>query len=63
MEVLKQPAMREHNTKTKSYVWVKDSAGNEFLCPADALKDPKESTKEELESCIDVESLKPYVDL
>lgn len=55
--------MREHNTKTKSYVWVKDSAGNEFLCPADALKDPKESTKEELESCIDVESLKPYVDL
>ncbi len=53
--------MREDEGKT--YVWVRDSAGNEFLCPMDALHDPKDATKEELESCIDVESLKPYIEL
>ena len=35
------------------YVRVKDGAGNLFLCPIDALKDPKEATKEELENCVD----------
>ena len=36
-----------------NYVWVKDRAGNEFLCPADSLKDPKDATKEELANCVD----------
>jgi hypothetical protein len=35
------------------YVRVKDGAGNTFLCPIDALKDPKEATEEELENCVD----------
>jgi len=40
--------------KQKSvYVCVKDGAGNLFLCPIDALKDPKEATEEELENCVD----------
>lgn len=35
------------------YVRVKDGSGNLFLCPIDALKDPKEATEEELENCVD----------
>jgi hypothetical protein len=35
------------------YVRVKDGAGNLFLCPIDALKDPKKATQEELENCVD----------
>ena len=52
------------NTKDsrKNYVWVKDAAGNEFLCPVDALKKPEEATKAELKDCIDVEALKPYLE-
>jgi hypothetical protein len=50
------------NERSKNYVWVKDAAGNEFLCPADALKRPEEVTKAELKDCIDVEALKPYME-
>lgn len=40
--------------KPKSvYVRVKDGAGNLFLCPIDALKNPNEATEEELENCVD----------
>ena len=35
------------------YVRVKDGAGNQFLCPIDALKDVREATVEELENCVD----------
>ena len=35
------------------FVWVKDKAGNEFVCPLDALKDPKKASSEELKNCID----------
>ena len=35
------------------YVRVKDGAGNQFLCPIDALKDVREATGEELENCVD----------
>ena len=35
------------------YVRVRDGSGNLFLCPVDALKDPKDATEEELESCVD----------
>ena len=34
-------------------VRVKDRAGNEFFCPLEALKDPKELDSEILESCVD----------
>jgi|WetSurSiteA1Bulk_404760.scaffolds.fasta_scaffold50874_3 hypothetical protein len=35
------------------YVRVKDGAGNQFLCPIDALKEVREATGEELENCVD----------
>lgn len=53
-------ANTKHNSK--NYVWVKDSAGNEFLCPVDALKKSEEATEAELKDCIDVEALKPYLE-
>jgi hypothetical protein len=39
----------------KKDVWVrvKDTAGNEFICPLDALKERKTATEEELENCLD----------
>jgi hypothetical protein len=35
------------------YVRVKDMAGNEFLCPIDALKDTKDVSEEEMELCVE----------
>lgn len=41
-------------TKTSwNFVWVKDRAGNEFICNIGDLKDPKKASPEELEGCID----------
>lgn len=39
----------------KKDVWVrvKDDAGNEFICPLNALKDRKSATYMELENCVD----------
>jgi len=39
--------------KKKVYVRVKDGAGNQFLCPIDALKDIKKATDQDLENCVD----------
>ena len=41
--------------KEKKDVWVrvKDDAGNEFICPLNALKDRKSATDEELDNCVD----------
>ena len=41
--------------KEKKDVWVrvKDNAGNEFICPLDALKDRQSATEEELDHCVD----------
>ncbi|MFO7739944.1 MAG: hypothetical protein R6V46_15810 [Desulfatiglandaceae bacterium] len=39
--------------RDRLYVRVKDGAGNAFLCPIDALKDPKEATEDEIENCVD----------
>ena len=40
-------------TKRTQFVWVKDKAGNEFVCPADSLKNPKEVSEDDLKNCID----------
>ena len=32
---------------------VTDTAGNEFICPIDALKDRASASEEELENCVD----------
>lgn len=35
------------------YVKVRDLAGNQFVCPIEALKDPKEVSEEVLDHCVD----------
>lgn len=40
-------------TGRTQFVWVKDKAGNEFVCPLDALKDPKKVSESDLKNCVD----------
>jgi len=37
----------------QSLVWVKDNAGNRFLCPLDALMDPNSVSEEAKKNCVD----------
>ena len=39
--------------RTDPLVWVKDDVGNRFLCPMDALRDPKSVSEEEKRNCVD----------
>ena len=39
--------------KKDVWVWVKDQAGDEFICPIDALKVRETATDEELDECVD----------
>lgn len=34
-------------------VWVKDREGNEFICQASSLKDPKGLSEDEKKQCVD----------
>ncbi|MCU0614560.1 MAG: hypothetical protein MUD09_05690 [Desulfobacterales bacterium] len=43
------------------YVRVKDYAGNEFVCPIDALKNPGDVSEEELENCVDDATVNRYI--
>ena len=45
----------EYTTPTHrtQFVWVKDRAGNEFVCDVGYLKDPKNVKEEELKNCVD----------
>ena len=38
---------------SQQLVWVKDNAGNRFMCPMDALLDPNSVTEEEKKNCVD----------
>lgn len=40
-------------TKRTQFVWVKDRAGNEFVCSMDDLQDPKNVSEDELKNCVD----------
>jgi hypothetical protein len=42
-----------HDDRENRYVRVRDRAGNDFFCPLDALKNPKDVTEEELQNCVD----------
>jgi hypothetical protein len=42
--------MAEHEQRL---VWVKDKAGNEFVCRVMDLKDPKNVAESDLKNCID----------
>jgi len=46
--------------KKQVYVRVKDGAGNQFLCPIDALKDIKKATDDEIENCVDDAVVRRY---
>ena len=46
--------------KKEIFVRVKDNAGNEFICPIDALKDPKTAPPEELDQCVDDGTVERY---
>jgi hypothetical protein len=48
------------NQEKDRYVRVKDLAGNEFVCPIDALKRPGEVSEEELENCVDDATIGRY---
>jgi hypothetical protein len=37
----------------QQFVYVKDNAGNEFVCPVDVLKKADELTEEERSGCIE----------
>jgi hypothetical protein len=39
--------------KTEPLVWVKDNAGNRFLCAMDALMHPNSVSEEEKKNCVD----------
>jgi len=41
------------DVRTQPLVWVKDNAGNRFLCPMDALVDPNTVSDEEKRRCVD----------
>ena len=38
---------------TVPLVWVKDNAGNRFLCPLDTLRDPNSVSEEDKKGCVD----------
>ena len=35
------------------YVKVKDMAGNDFVCPLNELRDPRQLSEDELENCVE----------
>jgi hypothetical protein len=41
--------------RVKRFVKVKDSHGNEWLCPLDAMKNVKKATQEELDDCVELD--------
>ncbi|MEJ2719191.1 MAG: hypothetical protein P8182_19000 [Deltaproteobacteria bacterium] len=45
--------MTESTDKPTAFVRVEDRAGNQYICPVEALKDPARATEEELENCFD----------
>ncbi len=42
------------------YVRVKDRAGNDFLCPINALKNPEDISDDELAECVDDATVQRY---
>lgn len=44
--------MNGEEKKEEQLVWVKDKAGNEYLCPLSALQDPNDVSEEVLQQCL-----------
>jgi hypothetical protein len=47
--------MSELAERGKRFVKMKDSSGNEWLCPIDALKKATDATQEELDDCVELD--------
>jgi hypothetical protein len=47
--------MSEPAARGKRFVKVKDISGNEWLCPAEAMKAAKDATQEELDDCVELD--------
>jgi hypothetical protein len=45
--------MSDETERWKAFIPVQDAAGNDWLCPIDALMDRKDASEEELDSCVD----------
>jgi hypothetical protein len=41
--------------RVKRFVKVRDSSGNEWLCPMDTMKNAKDATQKELDDCVELE--------
>jgi len=51
----KEALMSVSAERGKRFVKVKDSSGNEWLCPLDAMKSAKDATQEELDDCVELD--------
>jgi hypothetical protein len=49
--------MAEERTTSWNMVWVKDRDGNEFACPANALKKASDLTPDEQSKCFDTAAM------
>jgi hypothetical protein len=47
--------MTDQAERGKQFVKIEDGSGNEWLCPADALKSAKEATQQKLDNCVEME--------
>lgn len=50
----------EQAERGKRYFKIKDDAGNEWLCPLDALKHVKDATQEEMDDCVELDVVTRY---
>jgi hypothetical protein len=54
------PLVLREKDRDGLYVKVKDGSGDTFLCPIDALINPKDATEEELAQCVDSAVVERY---
>jgi hypothetical protein len=45
--------MAEIKPHEQRFVWVKDKAGNEYVCRIADLEDPKNISEEDMKNCVD----------
>lgn len=53
--------MVDQTARGKRFFKVRDDAGNEWLCPFEALKNAKEASPQELEDCVEPEVVTRYM--
>ena len=58
--VAKEAPMSESVARGKRFVKVKDSSGNEWLCPLDAMKNVKDATQEDVDNCVELDIVTRY---